>query len=81
MEAGKGSEEGEQTRWSNLLEMRVRVERGQLYMNSTETLLSENLVGDPLFILDQRCSRPIYWLCSQYRGTLWSFPRFGTNFA
>ena len=81
MEAGKGSEEGEQTRWSNLLEMRVRVERGQLYMNSTETLLSENLVGDPLFILDQRCSRPIYWLCSQNRGTLCSIPRFGTNFA
>ena len=52
MEAGKGSEEGEQTRWSNLLEMRVRVERGQLYMNSTETPLSENLVEDPLFILD-----------------------------
>ena len=33
MEAGKGSEEGEQTRWSNLLEMRVRVEANIYELN------------------------------------------------
>ena len=59
IEAGEGSEEGDQTRWFNLLEICVRVETNyEVWMETTT--LSENLGGDVLFILDQGYCSPIF---------------------